>query len=91
MSCVFVHLVPGAVLLLPDDDLAVVRARGQDVTVHGMGPCHLPHRTLVAERRGKKAEMEGGGERWIQRQCVGGNRWRGIAGKTNGERNSNFC
>jgi hypothetical protein len=56
-----------------------------------MGPCHLPHRTLVAERRGKKAEMEGGGERWIQRECVGGNRWRGIAGKTNGERNSNFC
>ena len=60
MSRVFVHLVPGAVLLLPDDDLAVVRARGQDVTVHGVGPCHLPHRTLMAERSERKGVMEGG-------------------------------
>ena len=52
MSGVFVHLVPGAVVLLPDDDLAVVGARGQDVTIHGVGPRYLPHWTLMAERRG---------------------------------------
>ncbi len=46
VACVFIHLVPGAVLLLPDDHLPVVGAGGQDVSIHGVSPGHLPHRTL---------------------------------------------
>lgn len=45
---VFIHLIPGAVLLLPDDHLPVVGAGRQDVAVHGVSPGHLPHGTLVA-------------------------------------------
>lgn len=48
MSSVLVHLVPGAVLLLPDDDFSVVGAGGQNVAKHGVSPSNLPHRTLVA-------------------------------------------
>lgn len=51
MACVFIHLVPGAVLLLPDDHLPVVGAGRQDVAVHGVSPGHLPHRTLMTAQR----------------------------------------
>lgn len=48
MSSVLVHLVPGAVLLLPDDDFTVIGAGGQNVAKHRVSPSNLPHRTLVA-------------------------------------------
>lgn len=48
VASVLVHLVPGAVLLLPDDDFTVVGAGGQKVAKHRVSPSNLPHRTLVA-------------------------------------------
>lgn len=50
MSGVLVHLVPGSVLLLPDDDLTVVGAGSQNVAKHRVSPRDLPHGTLVAAR-----------------------------------------
>lgn len=55
---VLVHLIPGAVLLLPDDHLPVVGAGRQDVAVHGVSPGHLPHGTLVAAKTESESELE---------------------------------
>lgn len=57
VACVFIHLIPGAVLLLPDDHLPVVGAGCQDVAVHGVSPGHLPHWTLMAVNRVLELEL----------------------------------
>ena len=46
-----VGLLPGAILLFPDDDFPVVGARREYIAIHGVGPGHLPHGTLMAARR----------------------------------------
>lgn len=48
MPNVFVHLVPGSVLLLPDDDFSVIWTRSQDVSEHGMSPGYLPNGAFMA-------------------------------------------
>lgn len=48
VSGVFIHLVPGSVLLLPDYDFTVVGTGSQDVAKHRMSPRHLPHGTLMS-------------------------------------------
>lgn len=48
MSSVLVHLVPGAILLLPDNDFTVVGAGSQNVAKHGVSPSDLPHWPLMA-------------------------------------------
>lgn len=48
VSGVFIHLVPGSVLLFPDDDLTVVGAGGQNIAEHWVSPRNLPHGTLMA-------------------------------------------
>lgn len=49
-------LLPGAVLLFPDDDFPVIGAGRQDIAIHGVGPGHLPHGTLVTARGGDRTE-----------------------------------
>lgn len=46
-----VGLLPGAILLFPDDDFPVVGAGRENIAIHGVGPGHLPHGTLMAARR----------------------------------------
>lgn len=46
-----VGLLPGAILLFPDDDFPVVGAGREYIAIHGVGPGHLPHGTLMAARR----------------------------------------
>ncbi|TEA42559.1 hypothetical protein DBR06_SOUSAS1610045, partial [Sousa chinensis] len=36
-----------AIFLFPDNDFAVIGAGCQDIAIHGVGPGHLPHRTLM--------------------------------------------
>lgn len=48
VSTVLIHLVPGSVLLLPDDDFTVVGTGSQNVAEHRVSPRHLPHGTLMA-------------------------------------------
>lgn len=50
VACVFIHLIPGAVLLFPDDHLSVVGAWRQEVAIHGVSPGHLPHWTLMTAK-----------------------------------------
>lgn len=51
MSGVFIHLVPGSVLLLPDDDFTVVGTGSQNVAEHRVSPRYLPNGTLVATQK----------------------------------------
>lgn len=44
----FVDLLPAAGLFAPDEDFAVIRGRGEDVAVFGVGPCYAPDGALVA-------------------------------------------
>lgn len=50
---------PAALLLLPDDHLAVVRARREDVAELGVRPGNLPHRARVPLERvsGRRARL----------------------------------
>ena len=43
-----VGLLPGAILLFPDDDFPVIGAGREYIAIHGVGPGHLPHGTLMA-------------------------------------------
>ena len=43
-----IYLLPAVGLLAPNEDLAVVRGRGEDVAVLGMRPCYAPDGALVS-------------------------------------------
>jgi hypothetical protein len=65
----FVDLLPGGRLLAPDDDLAVVRRRGEDVAVLGMRPCHAPYGAFVSAAL-STAPSAGVSGRDVPSQCL---------------------
>jgi len=66
-------------LLLPDDNLAVVAARGEDGAVFGVRPGHLPDGTLVTEEGGEGRVVAGRGNFEDFDRVVGGGSRQAIA------------
>lgn len=41
--CILVYFFPFVSIFLPDDHFMVIAARGQDIAIHRVSPCHLPN------------------------------------------------